>query len=202
MKLPQLGIFAIKFRVLVYRKDGERLIYAAAATCNQKNLDLGVTLIPGEYVLFLVMNWVGHEYDVNISIYGSELVKFKRIYNKANPYLIAQGLEADAIKEGSKVSKNGVDEYTYLHRPSGLIVVTNVNNSGKNVRHSKDLKNVKADGLFLINERNRFEKDADKLSAFEEKQWGLDLEAGEKYSWVIASRNPVDDNSLKTLGFK
>lgn len=88
-RLLHSGSFKIKFRVLVYRKDGDKLSYVAAGHGHSKNLDVEVNLTPGEYMLFLVLSWVDRDYDVNFSLYGTELVRFKRVYNKNNPYLIA-----------------------------------------------------------------------------------------------------------------
>lgn len=61
-----------------------------------------VNLTPGEYIVFLTVNWVERDYDFNISVYGTELVTFKRIHNKNNPSLIASGINVQAIREGAK----------------------------------------------------------------------------------------------------
>lgn len=52
--------------------------------------------------MFLTVNWVEKDYDFNISVYGSELVTFKRIHNKNNPNGIANGIDAQAIRDGPK----------------------------------------------------------------------------------------------------
>jgi len=72
----------------------------ASGSARAKNLDVQVSLPPGEYVVFLTVNWVEKDYDFNISIYGTELVQFKRIYNKNNPSIVGSGVNTQAIREG------------------------------------------------------------------------------------------------------
>ena len=57
----------------------------------------------------MAANWLDKDYDVNLSIYGTELASLRRIYNKKNPHLIAEGLQFDSVRQGSKTTKGSVD---------------------------------------------------------------------------------------------
>lgn len=86
----------------IYKKDGDTAKEVANGSARAKNVDVQVNLTPGEYIVFLTVNWVQKDYDFNISVYGSELVTFKRIHNKNNPSGIATGIDAQAIRDGPK----------------------------------------------------------------------------------------------------
>jgi hypothetical protein len=89
--------------LFLYKKEGDTATEVASGSARAKNLDVQVSLTPGEYLVFLTVNWVDRDYDFNLSVYGTELVTFKRVYNKNNPALVASGVNSQAIREGPKI---------------------------------------------------------------------------------------------------
>ena len=69
---------------------------------SSRNLDLEVNLTPGNYTVFVAVNWLHEEHSFNLSFYGSERVDFSRVYNEKNPNHIAQSLEALNIEHGTR----------------------------------------------------------------------------------------------------
>jgi len=89
--------------LFLYKREGDTATEVASGSARAKNLDVQVNLTPGEYLVFLTVNWVERDYDFNISVYGTELVTFKRVYNKNNPAVVASGVNSQAIREGPKI---------------------------------------------------------------------------------------------------
>lgn len=164
-------------------------------------MDLELELTPGEYIVHIITSWTDKDHDLNLSIYGSSLINLSRVYHKKYPALLAEGLEPLALRDGNQTVRNGVEEYTYVHQPTGLIVISNFNTSQRSVRHTKDMTKVKGQELALITEKSQFEKLSGKSGAFEERQWSLDLEPEEKFSWVIASKEQLGPDHLRAYGF-
>lgn len=90
-------------------------------------------------------------------MYGTELVSFKKLYNKFDPTIIAKGLQEDSLLNGTRLTRSGVEEIIYLHESSGLIVLTLNNTTGKETRHTKDFSRAKVDGLYLLSSKSKGE---------------------------------------------
>ena len=128
-----------------------------AGYSDRKAFDIEIELEAGEYVVILLALWNGDWHDINFSLYGTELVSFKKVYNKFDPTIIAKGLQEDSLANGTRLSRSGVEEVVYLHEPSGLIVVTLNNSTGKETRHTKDFSRAKVDNLYLLSSKNKGE---------------------------------------------
>lgn len=103
-------------RALIYRRERDgTYIYVNSGYSTRKNLDVEVNLDAGEYVVILLALWKSEWYDLNFSLYGTELVSFKKVYNKFDPSIIAKGLQDESLARGVKSSKGGVEESVYLH---------------------------------------------------------------------------------------
>lgn len=190
------------------QKNGD-LTYVNAGYSDRKAFDLEVNLDAGEYVVIILALWNSDWFDLNFSLYGTELVTFKKVYNKFDPSIIARGLQEDSLLHGNKTSRSGVEEIVHLHEPSGLILVSVSNTTGRDVKHIKDFGRTKVESLYLLSTKNKGETldkfgradlEAYRAEAFLDKQWWVDLAPGEKFSWVFATESQFDDNTLRSLG--
>jgi len=59
-----------------------------------------VQLTPGDYTVFVAVNWKSEEHYFNLAFYGSERIDFSRVYNEKNPNHIAQSLESLNVSSG------------------------------------------------------------------------------------------------------
>ena len=194
---------------MIYQKEKNgTLNYVNSGYSDRKAFDIEVNLDAGEYVVVILALWRADWFDLNFSLYGTELVSFKKVYNKFDPTIIARGLQEDSLY-AFKTSRSGVDETVYLHEPSGLIVVSAHNTTAKETRYTKDFGRAKVDNLYLLSNKSkgetftvggRAELEAIKEQAFQDKQWWVDLAPGEKWSWVFATEAQFDDNVVKSLG--
>ena len=77
------------------RVEGDKYEYVGGGFSHMsRNLDVEVTLTPGEYVVFALVNWNRHVYDFFLTFYGSKQLDFVRIPTLKNHNIIALGLQS------------------------------------------------------------------------------------------------------------
>ena len=62
-----------------------------------RNLDVEVTLTPGEYYVFAFINWNRHVYDFCLTFYGSREIDFVRVSTMKNHNMISLGLQNENL---------------------------------------------------------------------------------------------------------
>ena len=168
-----------------------------------------VNLEAGSYTVFVAINWKGADQTFNLTFYGSEKVDFSRIHTDKEPNLISQGLEAYNVNYGKKTDSKGSVQYSSYQRESNLILITLENSGNRQSKHNIDLSRAKLDNVTLIsghnNEDNYSEKvsyeiDDYKQSALNDRRWAVYLEAGQRFTWVLASKQPYNEGNARSWG--
>jgi hypothetical protein len=89
-------------------------------------------------------------------------------------------------------------------------LITVENTSNREGRASIDLTRTKLDSLTLISSHNNednyaekvgYEIDDYKQSAMSDRRWGVQLEAGQRFTWVLAAREAYNEGNLRVWGF-
>lgn len=152
----------------------------------------------GDYTVFVAVNWKNEEHNFNLSFYGSERIDFSRVYNEKNPTHIAHCLQSSNVFTGKRVETSKTStQYTSYQSDSNLILITVENTSNREGRSTVDLTKAKLDNVTLIsghnNEDNYSEKvgyeiDDYKLAPLSDRRWAVNLEAGQRFTWVLASK--------------
>ena len=174
-------------------------------------MDLEVNLTAGNYTVFSAINWVGEDQSFNLTFYGSEKIDFRRVYTDKEPNTISQSLESYNVENGKKteLSKTSTQYFSY-HRESNCIIITVENTSNKEGRTNIDLSRAKLDSVSLIsghnNEENYSEKvtqeiDDYKQAPLSDKRWSAHLEAGGRFTWVLAARQAYTESNARAWGF-
>jgi hypothetical protein len=121
-------------------------------------------LTPGEYSLYCIGSWKkGQAFDYSITLYGSHLVKFERFETEWFPNLISNFLQELNLNEGRRSAKGHVDEYILYHEPTNLVLLTDLNVSGKPYDYTQDLSKINFSSLNLLNSPNADENFKAKL---------------------------------------
>ena len=174
-----------------------------------RNVDLEVSLSPGEYYIHIICDWVGKEYDFFLTFYGCVKLDMKKIYTREFPKMLTQSLDKEAIEKGTMSSKGQVNEYTLYHEDTNLIIVT-AENTGDTTNHTLDLTKVEFKNLTLINGRHDGEhfqgKTKEQLASMKNdsaknKRWNVSLKAGAKYTWIISTNEAYHPENLRKYKF-
>jgi hypothetical protein len=174
-----------------------------------RNIDLEVSLSPGEYTIHVIADWKAKEYDFFLSFYGCVKLDLKKLYTREMPKMLTQSLDKESIEKGTMSSKGPVNEYTLYHEDSNLIIVT-AENTGDDSNYTLDLTKVAFDNLTLINGRSQEEnfkgKTKEELTSMKKdssknKRWSTFLKAGGKYTWVISTNEPYHPDNLRKYKF-
>ena len=143
------------------------------------------------------MNWKGADHSFNLTFYGSEKVDFSRVHTDKEPNLIAQSLEDVNVNNGRKTDNKTSAQYFYYQRESNLLLITAENTSNRESKVNVDLSRAKLDKVTLISGHNNEENYSEKVSyeiddykqaPINDKRWGVYLEPGHKFTWVMASK--------------
>ena len=170
-----------------------------------------MNLTPGNYTVFTAINWVGEDHSFDLSFYGSERVDFSRVYTEKDPNLISKAFEGYNVANGqrSEPSKTSA-QYSSYHPESNCIILTVENTSNRDGRVTLDLSKAKFDNVNLISGHNNEENYSEKVSheiddykqaPLSDKRWAVHLEAGQKFTWVLAARQACDEGSARSWGF-
>jgi hypothetical protein len=161
--------------------------------------------------VFSAINWVGDDQSFNLTFYGSEKVDLSRVYTDKDPNTISQGLESWNVDNGrrSELSKTATQYFSY-HRESNCILITVENTSNREGRTTIDLSRAKFDNVTLISGHNNEENYSEKVSyeiddykqaPLSDKRWGAYLEAGSRFTWVLAARQVYNESNARAWGF-
>lgn len=159
----------------------------------------------------MAISWKQVDQSFNLSFYGSEKVDFSRVYTEKEPSQITQGLEALNLAEGKKTdpSKTSSQYFSY-HKDSNCILITLENTASREGKVNLDLTRAKLDNVNLIsghsNEENYSEKvsyeiDDYKQRPLNDKRWSVHLEAGQRFTWVLAAREAFSEGNARAWGF-
>jgi hypothetical protein len=161
--------------------------------------------------VFAAVSWKGADQSFDLSFYGSERVDFTRVYTEKDPSLIGRGLEEWNVRLGRKteLSKTAT-QWVIYQIESNCIIITVENTSSRESKVSIDLTRAKLDNLNLIsghsNEENYSEKvsyeiDDYKQAALSDRRWSAYLEAGKRFTWVLAAKVPYNESNTRAWGF-
>lgn len=159
----------------------------------------------------MAVNWKHTDESFNLSFYGSERIDFYRVYNERDPNHIATGLQALNLDQGRRTELNKTTaQYLTYHHESNTVLITVENTSNREGRASIDLTRAKLDSLTLLTSHNDednyaekvgYEIDDYKQSALNDRRWGVQLEAGQRFTWVLAAREAYNESNLRAWGF-
>lgn len=83
--------------------------YISAYGYHRRNVDMEVSLSPGEYFIHVIADWVGPEYDFFLGFYGSVIIDFKKLYTREFPAMIHQSLDKVCVEQGKQNSKGPIN---------------------------------------------------------------------------------------------
>jgi hypothetical protein len=162
--------------------------------------------------VYCIGSWKnGQAFDYSLTLYGNHLVKFERFETETFPNLISNFLQEVNLKDGRRSAKGHVDEFILYHEPTNLILLTDLNVSGKPYDYTQDLSKINFSSLNLLNSPNAEENFKDKLepeiaTAKEdyntERRWNIHLEAKDAFTWVISTSEDYNLSNFKAWGFK
>lgn len=161
-----------------------------------RNLDLEVNLDAGNYTVFVSVNWKVADHSFNLTFYGSERVDFSRVHTDKEPSYITHGLESYNVDHGRKTDSKGQIQYSSYQREGNLFILTLENSASRQAKVTLDLSRAKLDKVTLISGHNNEENYSEKVSyeiddykniPLSDKRWGVYLEAGQRFTWVLAS---------------
>jgi len=152
MMPPNTGYAYSPIRVIVEKVSEQGNIYVGSIYSQKfRNTDLDLKMNEGMYVVSVIANWVGKEYDYFLSFYGNREIRFKRVYVKHIPNAVSYPFAELAKDLGRKVTKGTVNEFTYHHEASNLVIITAENSGDRSCDHNCDLSKVDFKNLHLVN---------------------------------------------------
>jgi len=198
-------------RFILEKKSVEEgaILINGAYNFHSRNIDLEVSLSPGEYTIHIIADWLDKEYDFFLTFYGCVKLDMKKVYTREFPKLLTQSLDKVSIENGQMSTRGNVNEYVLYHEDTNLIVVT-AENTGDDTNHTLDLSKVEFKNLTLLNARHEGENFKGKTKeelvqmkndSVRNKRWNISLKAGGKYTWVLSTNEPYNPDNLRKYKF-
>lgn len=120
-------------------------------------MDVEVSLVAGEYEVFVAGHWKSREYDFDLTFLGQDKIVFKRIYNSSFPNKIAEALTKLNLETGKRSALGHCNQYAQHHKESNLVLITADNTSDRDYLFQQDLSKVAWNSLLLLNAKNNEE---------------------------------------------
>ena len=161
--------------------------------------------------MFVAISFKKEEHSFNLTAYASEKVDFCRVYTDKEPGLIGNALEQANVEHAKRneISRTTA-QYTSYHRESNCILITVENTSPREGRSGIDLSRAKLDKVSVLSGHNNednysdkvaYEIDEYKQAALSDRRWTVQLESGQRFTWVLAAHEAYNEGNLRGWGF-